>query len=242
MGNFFQDLHLERDKYSRFPDETCDGFGNDTAFLSPGPALDQHFQIERFGCQAFKGVLTDSPETLLIHVLKQTLFQIGVTKPACVIVSKYALHMSGREQLAYNIKNRIVIQGVPYFLELVQEPLQDTAFDGVCCHEVKNQAVLSLTVAMDAAHALLEAIGIPGDVVVEKDIADLKVDSFPCRFGGDEHLDRTVSELLLRVETCTGIVSGARFHAAMDKTYLKSPCLELFNEVVECVLELGKKE
>ena len=31
---------------------------------------------------------------------------------------------------------------------------------------------------MYAAHTLLKAIGVPGYVVVEKDIADLKVDAF----------------------------------------------------------------
>jgi hypothetical protein len=59
---------------------------------------------------------------------------------------------------------------------------------------------------VDAAHALLKAIGIPGYVIVEKDIADLKVYAFPCSFSSNEHLDLALSELLFRKEACSWFI------------------------------------
>ena len=41
---------------------------------------------------------------------------------------------------------------------------------------------------MDAANALLEVHGVPGQVIVEQDAGELKIDAFPPRRGADEHL------------------------------------------------------
>ena len=57
---------------------------------------------------------------------------------------------------------------------------------------------MELSVAVDAAHALLQPVGIPGDVVVEEDVAALEIDTFTRRFGGDEHLDVALPETAAR--------------------------------------------
>jgi hypothetical protein len=95
---------------------------------------------------------------------------------------------------------------------------------------------------MYAAHTLLKAIGVPRYVVVEQDITDLKVDTFPCRLGGHQHLDRTITKLLFRVEPRAGVVAGTRLHAAMDAADLEAPGLQLFNEIVESVPKLSEQE
>ena len=41
---------------------------------------------------------------------------------------------------------------------------------------------------MDAAHPLLQPVGVPGDVVVDHQVAELKVDAFSGRLGGDHDL------------------------------------------------------
>ena len=52
-----------------------------------------------------------------------------------------------------------------------------------------------LSVAVDAAHTLFEPVGIPGDVVVEENVAAFKVDAFASRFGGHQDLDGAFAEL-----------------------------------------------
>ena len=42
-------------------------------------------------------------------------------------------------------------------------------------NEIEDEAVMALAVAVDAAHALFEPVRVPGDVVVEQDVAALKV-------------------------------------------------------------------
>ncbi len=68
---------------------------------------------------------------------------------------------------------------------------EDLAFDGVGGDEVEDQAVLELAVAVNAAHALFEPVGVPGDVVVEQDMAALEVDAFARGFGGHKDLNRS---------------------------------------------------
>ena len=73
--------------------------------------------------------------------------------------------------------------------------------------KLKIRQSCSLAVAVDAAHALLQPVRIPGDVVVEEDMAALEVDTFSGSLGRDENLDFAFPELLLGVEP------GARFVA-----------------------------
>ena len=241
-GAALHDLELERDVLGRLAHEAGDGLGHDAALLRPGPALDQHLQVELLGRQSFQRVLADGAEAPLIHVLKQALFEVGIAELARVVVPEDALHVGGGQDLADHVEDRIVVEGIPDFLELLQQPLEDPAFDGVRGHEVEDEAVLPLAVAMDAAHALFEAVGVPGDVVVEQDIADLEVDAFAGRLGGHEHLDRAFPELLFGVEPRAGFIARARLHAAMDAADLEAPGLELLHEIVERVLELGEEE
>ena len=76
--------------------------------------------------------------------------------------------MSSGKHPPHNIKNRVVIKGISDFLEFFQKPLQDPAFDGVRSHKVEDEAVLPLAVTMNAAHALFQAIGVPGNIIVKK--------------------------------------------------------------------------
>ena len=66
--------------------------------------------------------------------------------------------------------------------------MQDATFAGVRRHEVEDQAVVLLAVAVDAAHALFQAHRVPGDVVVDHHPAELEVDAFTRRLGGHQHL------------------------------------------------------
>ena len=150
--------------------------------------------------------------------------------------------MGGGEDLAHDVEDGVIIEGVPDLLELLQEPLEDPAFDGVRGHEVEDQAVLGLAVAVDAAHPLLQPVRVPGDVVVEEDVADLEVDALARRLGGHQDLDAAVPELLLGVEPGAGFIPGAGLHPAVDAPHREAPALEPVHEVVQGVLELGEDE
>ena len=226
----------------RLGQEAGDGLGDDAAFLGLGPPLDQHLQVEPLGGQPFQGVLADGPESALVHVVQQPVFEVGVAQLAGVVVAQHALDLGGGQHLADDVEDRVVVQGVANLLQLLQQALEDAAFDGVGRHEVEDQAVLGLAVAVDAAHPLFEAVGVPGDVVVEQDVAALEVDAFAGRLGRHEDLDRPFAELLLGVQPGAGVVARADSHAAVDAADAEAPLDQLGDEVVERVLELGEEE
>ena len=93
--------------------------------------------------------------------------------------------------------------------------MQDAPFAGVRRDEVEDQAVLLLAVAVDAAHALLQPDGVPGDVVVDHQPAELQVDAFAGGFGGDQDL-AVFPELALGVDAGARRVAVADLHAAVD--------------------------
>jgi len=54
--------------------------------------------------------------------------------------------------------------------------------------EIDDHDIVFLSVAMAAADALLDALGIPRQVVVHHEGAKLQVDAFRARFRGDHEL------------------------------------------------------
>ena len=209
MRHVLHDLELERDIVGGLADEAGDGLGHNATLLRPSPALDQHLQVEFLGCQTLERVLADGPEVTFVHVFEQSFFEVCISQLSGVIIPKNPLDVSGGKDFTNNIENRVVVESVADFLELLQQPLEDPAFNGIRGHEVEDEAVLPLAVTMDATHALLKAIRVPWNVVIEKDIADLQVDAFSGRLGSDEHLDRALAKLLLRVEARARLVAGA---------------------------------
>ena len=150
--------------------------------------------------------------------------------------------MGRRQNLADNVEDRVVVQRVADLLELSMQPRKYAAFDGVGGHKVEDQAVFALPVAVDAPHPLLEAIRIPGDVVVEEDVAGLEVDPLARGLGGDQNLNLAFAELLLGVEASARLVTRARLHAAVNAANAETPGLETGHKVVQRVLELREEE
>ena len=141
-----------------------------------------------------------------VHILQETVFEIGVAEPAGVVVPQHALHVGGGQDLAHHVEDGVVIEGVADLLELGEQALEHPPFDGVGCDEVEDEAVAPLSVAMDAAHALLKAVRVPRDVIVEEDVAALQVDALAGRLGGHQDLDLAFAELLLGVEPASRFV------------------------------------
>ena len=81
-------------------------------------------------------------------------------------------------------------EGLPLLLELLEQPLVDLALAGLLGDEVPEVADLGLADAVDAAEALLDAVRVPGQVVVDHQVGALEVDALARRVGGDQDLDR----------------------------------------------------
>jgi len=127
--------------------------------------------------------------------------------------------------------------------DAVEEFFHHAAFTGVGGDEVENQAVLSLAIAVDATHPLLETHGVPRDVVVDHQPAELKVDALAGGLGGDHDLrSAVVAEDSLGVEPRARRVAVAYLHATVNLRDAQAPIGELADEVVECVFVLGKHQ
>ena len=67
-------------------------------------------------------------------------------------------------------------------------------------------ADLGLANTMDTAKALLQSVGVPGQVVVDHEAGILQVNAFTCGISGNQYQHfRIVAELLLRLTTIVPI-------------------------------------
>src|SRR5690606_32849010 len=107
-----------------------------------------------------------------------------------------------------------------------EELLEHAPFARVHGREVEDEAVLRLAVAMDAPHALLEAHGVPRDVVVDHQPTELEVDAFASSLRGDEHL-AVLAKLALGIDPRVRRVPVADGHAAVDLRDREAPLAEL---------------
>ena len=100
--------------------------------------------------------------------------------------------------------------------------------------QVEDVDVAGLPDPVDAAHALLEPVRVPRDVVVDHQVAELEVDALAGRLGRHHDLG-PLPELLL----CGDAL--AQLHPAVDQGDVEVGA-ELLDEVVERVLVLGEDE
>ena len=75
--------------------------------------------------------------------------------------------------------------------------------------------------SLDAAKALLKAGGIPWHIVVNHEVAELKIDALAGGFGGD-------ANLYLETECFLGAFTLVRIHSAADFAGGVSPALQMF--------------
>src|SRR5262249_6881308 len=152
-----------------------------------------------------------------------------------IVFAQDALNMRRWQDLPNHIKHGVVVQGITDFLELIKQTLQHTTLDGIGSHKIEDQTIALLAIAVNAAHALLKPIRIPGDVIVEQDVAALEVDPFASRLRGHQDLNSAISELLLGEQPRAWVVAGAWPHAAMDGADAEAPGLETVYQIIERV-------
>ena len=89
------------------------------------------------------------------------------------------------EQAADHVEHFVRAERVANGLQLLEQPRQHAAFAGAGGDQVGDGDVPGLAVAVDAAHALLQAGRVPRDVVVGHAGAELQVDAFAGGVRGD---------------------------------------------------------
>jgi hypothetical protein len=97
------------------------------------------------------------------------------------------------------------------FFELFEQAPVDVALARLVGDEVPQVADLRLTDAVDAAEALFEPIGIPGQVVVHHQVGALEVDALARCVRCDQHVD-----LRIVLESLLGLLALLPAHLAMD--------------------------
>lgn len=103
---------------------------------------------------------------------------------------------------------------------------------------------------MNSAHTLFEAHRIPGNVVIDQQPAELKIDALAGGLGRNQHL-AFLAELSLGIDSTSRRVPVADRHAAVDLADLQPPLAQLAErpavptiagQVVERLLVLGEHE
>src|ERR1041385_6357325 len=150
--------------------------------------------------------------------------------------------MGGGQNFPDDVENRVVFERIANLLKFFQQSLKNPTLDGVRRNKIEDQTIMLLAVPMDAAHTLLKAIRVPGNVVIEQDVAALEVDAFAGCFGGGEDLNRAVFELLFGIEAGIGFLARAWLHPAVNAADLKSPIFQAGEKIVECIFVFGEDE
>ena len=90
-------------------------------------------------------------------------------------LAEQSFKLIGREHLADDVEDLVGPKIVANLRKPFEQFLQHAALAGVLGHEVEDEAVLLLAVAVDAADALLKPDGIPRNVEVDHQPAELKL-------------------------------------------------------------------
>src|SRR5690606_27331256 len=113
-------------------------------------------------------------------------------------------------ELAEHVED-LATQRLPGFLELFEQAAVNVAFARFFRDEVPQVADLGLADAVDAAEALLQAVRVPRQVVVDHQVRALEVNAFAGGIGREQHPDLGVVQ-----ESLLGLAPIFAPHAAMD--------------------------
>ena len=107
----------------------------------------------------------------------------------------------------------LAAEGLSLGLKLAEQPLEHIALARLACHKVPQVAHLRLADAVDAAKALLKAVGIPGQVVVHHEVGTLQVHALASCVGGhhDVHV-WVLPELVLGASALIAAHATAYLH------------------------------
>ena len=142
--------------------------------------------------------------------VRQAGAHLGLIAVADGLDQQVAQRLALELELAEHVEH-LAAERLARLLQLLQQLAVDIAFAGLLGHQVPQVADLGLADAVDAAEALLDAVGVPGQVVVHHQVGALEVDALARGVGGQQHLHLgVVLERLLRLHALLAA------HAAVD--------------------------
>ena len=119
--------------------------------------------------------------------MRQAGAHLGLVAVADGLDQQFAQRTPLELELAEHVED-LAAERLARLFELLQQPAIDVAFAGLVRHQVPEVADLGLADAVDAAEALLEAVGVPRQVVVDHQVGALEVDALARGVGGEQHL------------------------------------------------------
>ena len=137
------------------------------------------------------------------------------------------------EQAAHHVEDLVGLELLADRLQLVEQRLQHPALARLAGDEVDDDhRIVPLPVAVDAAHALLEAGRVPGHVVVHHEPAELQVDALARGVGRDQVVgaavaERTAEQIHLRLALAVVEAAVDRRHLAGEPQPLEATDQEL---------------
>src|SRR5258706_14025036 len=100
-------------------------------------------------------------------------------------ISQWAMFQSQSAQYVEDLAS----QRFSFLLQLLQKALIDFALARLLGDKIPEVANLGLSNAMNAAKSLFEAVGVPGEVVIDHQVRALEVDALTGCIGGDQNFD-----------------------------------------------------
>ena len=134
--------------------------------------------------------------------------------------------MVGRKNFADDIEHLIRTKVAANFRQPLVKFVEHTAFARVLRHKVEDQTVLHLAVAVDAADTLLQSNGVPRDVEVDHQPAELKVDAFAGCLRRHHDLAAFL-EITFGMDTSACRIAIANLHTAVNLCDRQAPLDQL---------------
>ena len=142
-------------------------------------------------------------------------------------------------ELAKHVED-LPTEGRTGLIEFVEQGAVHFAFAGLLSDEVPQVTHLCLANAVDTAEALLQAVGVPRQVIVHHQMGALQVDPLPSRVGGEQHL-----HLGIVPECLLGLQALLAAHAAVDdndRLLAPEQCAHTRVEIAQGITVLGEDD
>ena len=156
--------------------------------------------VHQLGCQRtlFEQLVQPGAVEGILDDRRQLGAHVGLLAVADGLDQQVAQRAAVELQFAEHVEN-LAAERLAGLLQLFEQALVDVALARVGGDQVPEVADLGLADAVDAAEALFEAVGVPGQVVVDHEVGALEVDALAGGVGREQHAHlRVVAEGLLR--------------------------------------------